>query len=154
MIFRDYLYICTSKPSHRMLELLYHRGWQAEQRPPRAQRLPRAGAKGLALAVVDFCFPTEVEEDWQDQEESTDEGPESVDEEDVPPWAESVLPQKPIRARLTGLPVTSSGFGKIGVSRSPGVRKRLHVLQGALTEALRSLAPTGLLAPQIVNSIK
>ena len=134
-----------------MLEVLYQRGWQAEQRAPKAQGLERAGAKGFALAVVDFCFP-KGEDDWQDPEESTDEGPESVDEvdeEDVPPWAESVVPLKPIRARLTGLPVTSSGFGKIGVSRGPGVRKRLHAVQGALTEALRSLAPTGLLAPQI-----
>ncbi|CAE7787736.1 atpE [Symbiodinium sp. KB8] len=47
--------------------------------------------------------------------------------------------------RLCGLPLKASGFGKIGVSRSDDVRRRLHTIQGALAEALRNLQTGGVL---------
>ncbi|CAE7369413.1 tubd1 [Symbiodinium natans] len=47
--------------------------------------------------------------------------------------------------RLAGLPLKASGYGKIGVSRSNGVRRRLRIIQGALAEGLRNLQKGGVL---------
>ena len=43
------------------------------------------------------------------------------------------------------VPLISSGLGKIGVTRSGGMRRRLFAIQQALAEALRTLAPGGVL---------
>jgi len=49
------------------------------------------------------------------------------------------------------LPLHSSGLGKIGVSRSRGVRQRLQLMQGALAEALQCLAPGGVMVISILD---
>ena len=43
------------------------------------------------------------------------------------------------------VPLISSGLGKIGVTRSGGMRRRFFAIQQALAEALRTLAPGGVL---------
>ena len=131
---------------------------------------------GYAMAVVDLNFPAARDEFEDEMDissqvasqvashmEGTREGRRSNDadaedeadeleEEEVPPWLQDLPQQPPINALLTGLPLRSSGFGKIGISRSDGVQKRLKAIQGALAEALRCLALHGLMAPSVCIS--
>lgn len=68
----------------------------------------------------------------------------------MPQWLAEALMPNPANsavgtAPLAHLPLHSSGLGKIGVSRSRGVRQRLQLMQGALAEALQCLAPGGVM---------
>jgi len=143
--------------------------WQA----PKAGGRPLENPTGYPLAIVDLSFPPASEhrttisvmeeEEVEELEECETEELEELEEEPklkrsssrsssnseskMPSWlAEALLTKLPsMEAHLAQVPLISSGLGKIGVTRSGGMRRRFFAIQQALAEALRTLAPGGVL---------
>jgi len=143
--------------------------------PRTSWQAPKAGTPegptGYPLAIVDLSFPpasehrttisvmeeeeveeleeceTEVLEDLEEPKLKRSSSRSSSNESKMPPWlAEALVTKLPsMEAHLAQVPLISSGLGKIGVTRSGGMRRRFFAIQQALAEALRTLAPGGVL---------
>eukprot|EP00439_Symbiodinium_sp_Y106_P081836 s1601_g20.t4 len=151
-----------------------HRAPPVLPRPFDKQAGEADGPDGYQLAVLDLTFPCDAPQEGAKVgvskargdlfETDVDAADEVLEEKgfrigsdaelsddlvcDVLPDAEQQVTWAPGAGpapRLSGLPPKASGFGKIGVSRSDGVRRRLHAIQGALAEALRNLQRGGVL---------
>ncbi|CAJ1355298.1 unnamed protein product [Effrenium voratum] len=130
------------------------------------------GHPGSQLVIVDLTFPpagqecpedqltndTDLEEPSELPSDALDEMPDVQEESrtsshasEAPRSKSSKSSQLPdpmeglesFDAPMVNLPLHCSGFGKIGMSRSEGVRRRLQAVQAALAQGLRCLAPGG-----------
>ncbi|CAE7221461.1 tubd1 [Symbiodinium pilosum] len=173
-ITRDFLYIGLTEPSDEMVDFFQGRGWNMHRAPPELPKPldkkagDEDGPEGYQLVIVDLTFPCATQGDaerrWvEEKQESDDDAVEVLHEGSGSRTAQEkmdachfsedfvcdMLQEVPdawqVQAHLSGLPLKASGYGKIGISRSNGVRRRLRTIQGALAEALRNLQKGGVL---------